>query len=237
MFPSAWPFQVEELGREEGSREHAGDRLCTEFVSPEICVSSPAMFLDSFPQLAADIYLTPRLLRAGNAESGGCECSPCCRGDAWGLTAPRGHAGGRTRVAACPQTWHLAARSGRAPVGSGAQHFGVQGQSRHTQHGQKSPCQAQLLQVTNPPVFGGQDTKPCVPKVLRASIITDLSARVSIRQHTGLSPPLCWGHCSEAGTLQRKDPPSLLPRLLGWPRPVRDLSQPSPFPAAFPSPA
>lgn len=29
-----------------------------EFVSPEICVSSPPVFLDSFPQLT-DIYLTP----------------------------------------------------------------------------------------------------------------------------------------------------------------------------------
>lgn len=40
-----------------GTRRHNKDRLCMEFVSPEIWVSSFSMFFDSFPQLAVRYLL------------------------------------------------------------------------------------------------------------------------------------------------------------------------------------
>lgn len=51
---------VKEAGMGEGrpgTRCHNKDRLCMEFVSLEICVSSFSVFFDSFPQLAVRYLL------------------------------------------------------------------------------------------------------------------------------------------------------------------------------------
>lgn len=79
-----------------GGAQPRGDGRCTEFVSPEICVSSFSMFFDSFPQLAVRYLLNLATALRWERQVWGLRAF-CCRGVyAWGLRALHTHL----------HTWH-----------------------------------------------------------------------------------------------------------------------------------
>ena len=117
-----------------GTRSHNKNRLCMEFVSPEIWVSSFSMFFDSFPQLAVRYLLNLATALHGECQVWGLQALsllPClyteahvlCTHARAGTSSPWAHTRwcrGDTRLSACTQGRRLAPVHGRAPVGSQA---------------------------------------------------------------------------------------------------------------------
>lgn len=125
---SWWRFekkQVKEAWLGEGrpgTRRHNKDRLCMEFVSPEIWVSSFSMFFDSFPQLAVRYLLNLATVLHRECQVWGLQAlslPPCLHMEAHtlctharaGVSGPWGRTRlctGDTRLAVCVQRQHLA---------------------------------------------------------------------------------------------------------------------------------
>lgn len=138
---SWWRFekkQVKEAWLGEGrlgTYSHNKDRLCMEFVSLEIWVSSFSMFFDSFPQLAVRYLLNLATALHRECQVWGLQALsllPClymeahmlCTHARAGTSSPWAHTRlcmGDTCLSVCTQRRRLAPVHGRAPVGSEAQ--------------------------------------------------------------------------------------------------------------------